>query len=107
MCYTLRKSALQGWRPRRMGAYRVMRSANTRYPATTWELQPATADTGWDLDRLERAELYAQRLGSAAVVVLVDGEVAIAWGAIDRPFNCHSIRKSLFGGLFGIYVHNG
>jgi CubicO group peptidase (beta-lactamase class C family) len=84
-----------------------MTSANTRYPGTTWEVLPATADTRWDIDRLKRAEMYAQRLGSAAVVVVVDGAVAVAWGAIDRPFNCHSIRKSLFSGLFGIYVHHG
>jgi CubicO group peptidase (beta-lactamase class C family) len=84
-----------------------MTSANTRYPGTTWEVSPATVDPRWDIDKLKRAEMYAQRLGSAAVVVVVDGALAVAWGAIDRPFNCHSIRKSLFSGLFGIYVHHG
>jgi hypothetical protein len=28
-------------------------------------------------------------------------------GAIDRPLNCHSIRKSLLSGLFGISVDAG
>jgi CubicO group peptidase (beta-lactamase class C family) len=76
-------------------------------PARTWDIQPATPRTGWDQHRLEEAALYAQHLGSAAVVVVVDGVMVVAWGAVDRPLNCHSIRKSLFSGLFGKYVQTG
>jgi CubicO group peptidase (beta-lactamase class C family) len=77
------------------------------YPGTTWKVQSAAMSTDWDIDKLQRAATYAEHLGSAAVVVVVDGMLAVAWGAIDRPLNCHSIRKSLFSGLFGIYVHEG
>ena len=77
------------------------------YPGTSWKVQPAAAGTDWDIDTLQRAVTYAEGLGSAAVVVVVDSVLAVAWGAIDLPLNCHSIRKSLFSGLFGMYVHEG
>jgi CubicO group peptidase (beta-lactamase class C family) len=84
-----------------------MTSALRRYPGKAWDVQPAASDSGWNLERLERAAHYAQHLDSAAVMVVVDGVVVVAWGAVDHPFNCHSIRKSLFSGLFGRHVYTG
>ena len=84
-----------------------MTSVDTPYPGTTWQIQPAATSTGWDHDKLQHAAAYAHQLGSAAVMVVVNGMPTVAWGAIDRPLNCHSIRKSLLSGLFGISVDAG
>jgi hypothetical protein len=56
-----------------------MTSVETPYPGTTWQVQPAAISTGWDLDKLQRAAAYAHQLGSAAVMVVVNGMPTVAW----------------------------
>jgi CubicO group peptidase (beta-lactamase class C family) len=84
-----------------------MGSSRLCYPGTSWEPIAASESTGWDLNKLQRAKTYAEQLGSAAVVVVIGGTLVIDWGQIARPLNCHSIRKSLLSGLFGMHIHAG
>ena len=56
---------------------------------------------------LEAAAVYAKEIGTAAVLVLHDGEVCFSFGDITRTYMCHSIRKPFLGALYGIYRERG
>lgn len=64
-------------------------------------------EVGWSSARLEEVRQHAESLGTAALMILVDGEVVAAWGAVERTFVMASIRKSLLSALYGIYRHEG
>jgi CubicO group peptidase (beta-lactamase class C family) len=66
---------------------------------------PAAA--GWSSAALASARQRAVELGSAAVLVVEDGRVAVAWGAVERPLRCASLRKSLVSLLYGRAVAAG
>jgi len=70
----------------------------------TSHVQPNPA---WSREKLEAAAAYAEEIGSAAVLVLHDGEVVFSYGNIRHEYMCHSIRKPLLGALYGIYVDKG
>lgn len=61
----------------------------------------------WSEDTLNAAAAYAKEIGSAAVLVLHEGQVVFSFGDITRKYMCHSIRKPFLGALFGIYVEIG
>lgn len=61
----------------------------------------------WSEDQLLRALLYAQEVGSSAVVVLHDGKLVLEWGKTNLPMWSHSVRKSLLNALYGIAVEKG
>ncbi len=61
----------------------------------------------WSEDTLNAAAAYAKEIGSAAVLVLHEGQVVFSFGDITRKYMCHSIRKPFLGALFGIYVERG
>jgi len=61
----------------------------------------------WSKHTLENAAVYAEEIGSAAVVVLHEGRVVFSFGDIARKYMCHSIRKPFLGALIGIYVARG
>jgi CubicO group peptidase (beta-lactamase class C family) len=65
------------------------------------------ADPSWSGEKLEAAAVYAEKIGSAAVLVLHDGEVVFSFGDVTRKYMCHSIRKPFLGALYGIYVEKG
>ena len=48
--------------------------------------------------------LLASRIRSGAVFATFQGNVLLAWGAVERPFRCHSVRKSLLSGLYGVHA---
>ncbi len=62
---------------------------------------------GWSSSRLAEVTQTAETLGSAALMALYNGKVFLSWGDVSRNYWCHSIRKPLFGSLFGIHVANG
>ena len=49
----------------------------------------------------------ARKIGSAAVLVLHDGESLFEYGDLSRNYMCHSIRKPFLGALYGIYIDRG
>ncbi|MDJ0632553.1 MAG: serine hydrolase [Xenococcaceae cyanobacterium MO_188.B29] len=59
---------------------------------------------GWDRERLLLASEYASQIGSAAVVVLHQGQLVMEWGLTAKRINSHSVRKSLLSALYGIAV---
>jgi len=61
----------------------------------------------WSRDGLSRAMLYAQEIGSSAVVVLHEGKLVLEWGQTNLPMWSHSVRKSLLNALYGIAVKKG
>jgi len=61
----------------------------------------------WSKDKLDTAAAYAKEIGSAAVLVLHDGQDVFSFGDTTRKYMCHSIRKPFLGALYGIYVEKG
>ena len=62
---------------------------------------------GWSPEKLDAAAAYAEKIGSAAVMVLDDGQVVFSWGEVTKKYQCHSIRKPFLGALYGMYVERG
>jgi CubicO group peptidase (beta-lactamase class C family) len=77
------------------------------YPGETWQWAEKPEELGWSSEKLAVARAFSERLGSAAVMIVDDGVVVDAWGDITRDYMCHSMRKSLLSGLYGIYVAEG
>jgi CubicO group peptidase (beta-lactamase class C family) len=62
---------------------------------------------GWSSQKLDEAKAFAEKINSAAVMVLYDGKVFVSWGNVARKYSLHSIRKPLLGALYGIYWSRG
>ena len=77
------------------------------YPGATWQCVEEPKDLGWSSEKLAAAQEYAEKMGTAAVMIVDDGVVVDAWGDIERNYQCHSMRKSLISALYGIYVADG
>jgi CubicO group peptidase (beta-lactamase class C family) len=67
----------------------------------------APEDVGWSSKKLEEAKAFAEKINSAAVMVLYDGKVFISWGNVATKYRIHSIRKPLLSALYGIYWGRG
>jgi len=64
-------------------------------------------DVGWSSKKLEEAKAFAEKINSAAVMVLCDGKVFISWGNVATKYQIHSIRKPFLSALYGIYWGRG
>jgi CubicO group peptidase (beta-lactamase class C family) len=64
-------------------------------------------EVGWSSQKLEEARAFAEKINSAAVMVLCDEKVFISWGKTTAKYSLHSIRKPLLGALYGIYWGRG
>ena len=78
----------------------------TAFPGATWQrLSEDEAEAlGWSLEALARAREFSATLETEAVMIVSGGRVLDEWGAVDRKFNVHSIRKSLLSALCGLQV---
>ena len=74
--------------------------------ADGWKQYATPEEAGFSSAKLERARSYAVEIGSAAVMAVYRGRVLAAWGNVEFPYKCHSVRKSFLSGLYGIYVGN-
>lgn len=72
-----------------------------------WQQLADPASAGWDGVRLAQARKLAERMGSAAFLVVDRGHVVVAWGDVTRRYKCHSVRKSVLSALFGVAVARG
>ncbi len=77
------------------------------FPEEEWEWAESPEALGWSAEKLAAAGSYAERIGTAALMIVEDGIVIDTWGDIDRNYRCHSMRKSLLSALYGIYVGEG
>ena len=59
---------------------------------------------GWDREQLLLTSEYASKIGSAAVVILHQGQLLMEWGKTAKRINSHSVRKSLLSALYGIAI---
>ena len=82
-------------------------NAEKRYPGQHWQKAESPEALGWSSDKLASVRAYSKTIDSAAVMIIDDGIVVAAWGAISRNFKCHSVRKSLLSALIGIHVDEG
>ncbi|MEO6363386.1 MAG: serine hydrolase, partial [Caldimonas sp.] len=76
------------------------------YPQAHWE-QPDAALSGWSAEKLRAADETARSIGTDAYVVVHRGAIVHAFGAIDKPMNLASVRKSVLSVLYGIEVDRG
>jgi CubicO group peptidase (beta-lactamase class C family) len=77
------------------------------YPGADWAWADSPESVGWSSAKLAEAQAYAERIGSAAVMIVDDGVVVAAWGDLAYRYQCHSMRKSLISALYGIYIADG
>ena len=78
-----------------------------RYPQATWLQYATPEEAGWSSEKLDAARACFDKIDSAAVIVVYDGAVFVAWGDVERRFMCHSIRKSYLSALYGVHVAEG
>jgi CubicO group peptidase (beta-lactamase class C family) len=90
----------------RMAPY-AARHLFEQWPAAAWKAMASPKDRGWSPEGLERARQRSDEIGSAAVMIVEDGEVVAQWGDVERRYKCHSIRKSLLSALIGLHVETG
>ena len=72
-----------------------------------WRQYASPEEAGFSSERLEEAYASAEETGSAAIMAIYNGHVVVAWGDIERPFKCHSVRKSILSALYGTHVAAG
>lgn len=85
----------------------VSRHLFESWPGAAWQSASMTRRHGWSAPALEEARRHAQEIGSAAVMVVENGEVLAEWGDVAHRYKCHSIRKSLLSALIGLAVEEG
>ncbi len=81
--------------------------ASDGVPGEEWQAASPNQMRHWSEAGLGEAEAYWKSLGSTAVMIVEDGAVVRAWGDIERPIQCYSVRKSFLSALYGIYVDEG
>ncbi|MBK9491697.1 MAG: serine hydrolase [Haliscomenobacter sp.] len=77
------------------------------FPDKQWLKYAQEVDAGFSQAGLDSLHRQFDRLGSAALLVVVDGKVAIDWGETSRRFMLTSARKSLMSAMIGIYASKG
>ena len=77
------------------------------FPTKNWQTISNPEELGWSINKLDEAKAIADEIGSDAVFIVYKGAVLKAWGAIERKFMCHSMRKSMMSALIGLYVDEG
>ncbi|MCP3874575.1 MAG: serine hydrolase [Desulfobacteraceae bacterium] len=55
----------------------------------------------------DRIANKANEIGTAVLLIQKGGQVVFSFGDISKKYMCHSIRKPLLGGLYGIYQERG
>ncbi len=81
--------------------------AADRIPGESWMQYASPEAAGFDPALLAEARAYWESTRSAAVFVVYRGAVLVDWGETARRFHCHSVRKSLMSGIYGVYLDNG
>lgn len=81
--------------------------ASNRVPGERWMRYATPEEAGFDAAKLEKARRFAERIGSAAVMVVYRGAILVDWGDTDRRYRSHSSRKSLMSALYGVHIGLG
>lgn len=75
------------------------------WPGAIWEMVEDIRSAGWSLEHLDRVWAHADRIGTAALMIVQGGRVIASRGDVTRRYLCHSIRKSFLSALIG--THRG
>ncbi len=76
-------------------------------PAGDWLQYETPEQAGFSAETLEEAYAMARDGKTAAFMLVYRGRVLAAWGLVDSRYKCHSVRKSFYSALFGVYVAEG
>lgn len=77
------------------------------YPGKTWQMYESPEEAGFSGEKLKEIRAVYDKSGAAALLVIHDGRVLVAWGDFENRFMCHSIRKSFLSALYGCHVGEG
>jgi CubicO group peptidase (beta-lactamase class C family) len=77
------------------------------FPGKRWIKYAAPEEAGFSSQKLAAARAYYDSTQAAALFVVYKGVVIADWGESARRFHCHSARKSLMSGMYGIFIDNG
>ena len=73
-------------------------------PSGPWLQYSDSTQAGFDTQALRSVCERADSLRSGALMAVFQGRVILACGDVERPFEAHSVRKSLVSGLYGTAV---
>lgn len=82
-------------------------AATSPYPAKTWDKVESPEALGWSSTQLKTARAYSEEIGSAAVMIVVNGEILDEWGDTTRKLDIRSLMKPLMNALYVIAVEEG
>lgn len=82
-------------------------SAGDYYPDEKWHWLVHPENEGWSLQKLQEAEQYAKKIGSATVMAIHRGVVVFTYGDYTVRYRLHSVRKSLMSVIYGVFVGSG
>lgn len=77
-----------------------------RYPGKHWMQYATPEEAGFSAEKLVKARAFYDSTQASALFVVYKGAVIADWGETARRFRCHSARKSLMSGMYGIYIDN-
>ena len=80
---------------------------DSSFPGSTWHRAENVKSLGWSVKGLKDAEIYAQSIGSNALMLVQHGLVVCQWGDVSRKSSMASVRKSFISALIGIAVARG
>jgi CubicO group peptidase (beta-lactamase class C family) len=82
-------------------------SSRCAFPKRDWAHIDQAQQAQWDTHKLLLAQQDAERIHSAAVVIVQCGKVVAEWGNPAKKITSFSVRKSLISALYGIYSADG
>lgn len=77
------------------------------FPGATWKIAATPEQLGWSSGKLKNAEVFSDKIGTAAVLIVDNGIIVDQWGGVSLKYPIHSIRKPLLSALVGIHVKEG
>lgn len=80
---------------------------NAQNPKEHWMKYATPEEAGFSTKMLKSVDSLYIKNDATALIVIYNGNVLISKGDIARKYDCHSIRKTLISGLFGVYVDKG
>ncbi|MBG89181.1 MAG: hypothetical protein CMO80_20110 [Verrucomicrobiales bacterium] len=82
-------------------------SGSNQFPGKEWVRWNSLEKAGWSKAGLARAREFSKTLATSALIIVQGGRIVDEWGESKRPFNCHSMRKSILSALYGPHVLSG
>ena len=77
------------------------------YPEQVWLTYPSPESAGLSTDKINKIKSIYESSQGAALLVAINGKIALSWGDNTRQFMVHSIRKSFIHSLIGREIEKG